>query len=503
MFNRARNLAAALTNSTWTALVGLAVVPIYLKLLGVEAYGLIGVFSTLQALLQVLDLGFSPTINREIARSSTLGDNSQVKVLLHTLAVVTAVVAVLIAVLMFALAPAIATGWLKGSRLEAKSLSHSIILMGMVLACRWPIGLFQGALVGMQRLGTSSKINIVMVTLGSLGAVAVLAFVSATIEAFFVWQALVALLHVGLMRAAAWRALGGRGSASFDLTSLVQVWRFSLLMSGVTISALVLSQLDKILLSKLLPLEDFGIYVLATTVVGSLYVIVSPVFNVIYPLFSSLVAQGDVTQLAEAYRNGTRALANVLFPVAAILVIVPLSLVKLWTGDPAIAARVSPLIAMMAVGTALHGIMYFPYSLQLSYGMPRLALTINIFLMLILVPLTYQLTTRLGVFGGALAWLLFHVIYLLFGTWLTGRHLLRHITSRWMIMDVGAPLAITALVGALGYLAIQRLGGTSDVGRIALAGLTALAAFTATALLAPVSLPWIRTTFFARTGAST
>ncbi len=69
-----RNLLAGLANSVWTALVGLAVIPLYLKFLGIEAYGLIGFFATTQALLQILDLGLAPTITREVARCSAAGN---------------------------------------------------------------------------------------------------------------------------------------------------------------------------------------------------------------------------------------------------------------------------------------------------------------------------------------------------------------------------------------------------------------------------------------------
>jgi hypothetical protein len=107
-----------------------------------------------------------------------------------------------------------------------------------------------------------------------------------SIEAFFLWHLGVALLHVLLIRRAAWQALGAaapRPRAS--LAALRRVWSFSASMSGVALSALVLSQLDKVLLSRYLPLSDFGVYVLASTVVGCVYLIVSPVFNIIYPVF--------------------------------------------------------------------------------------------------------------------------------------------------------------------------------------------------------------------------
>ena len=43
-----RNLLAGLLNSIWTALATFAVVPFYIDYLGIEAYGVIGFFITLQ-----------------------------------------------------------------------------------------------------------------------------------------------------------------------------------------------------------------------------------------------------------------------------------------------------------------------------------------------------------------------------------------------------------------------------------------------------------------------
>ena len=122
-----------------------------------------------------------------------------------------------------------------------------------------------------------------------LGAVAILAFVSPTIEAFFTWQACVGLGSAIAMRTAAWRIIGRTGQHRFDTAQLKRVWRFTAGMGGVGVTALVFTQLDKVILSKMLGLGEFGHYMLATVVVSGLYVLVAPLFNVIYPRFSALV----------------------------------------------------------------------------------------------------------------------------------------------------------------------------------------------------------------------
>ncbi len=48
--------------------MGFLFVPLYIKFIGIEAYGLIGLFFVMQALFAVMDMGLSATASREIAR---------------------------------------------------------------------------------------------------------------------------------------------------------------------------------------------------------------------------------------------------------------------------------------------------------------------------------------------------------------------------------------------------------------------------------------------------
>jgi len=477
-----RNLIAGLASSIWSALIGLAVVPFYLKYLGIEAYGLIGFFVTTQAVLSLLDMGMAPTINREVARCSASGDLKEAGKLLHTLAVVYWVMAGVIALLILALAPLIAEYWLQSKQLSPQTISHAVMLMGLVVACRWPIGLYQGALIGAQRLTVSSGINMAMATIGSLGAVMVLALVSPTIEAFFIWQGCVGLVYALTMRSAAWRIIGEIDQPRFDVDKLKSIWRFTAGMSGIALSATVLTQLDRVILSKMLGLEEFGHYMIATAIAGGLYILIMPVFNVVYPRLSALAEAGEAGKLTDLYRSGTRLLATVLFPVAMLLAVFAEDLVHIWTGNVAVASSVAPIIALLSIGSALHGVMFFPYALQLAYGITRLPLTINMILIVILVPLIVFFALTYGVLGGAMAWLIFQVLYVLLGTWLTHRQLLKGVGMLWLFRDCGIPFVLSFMAGIVVHYVVQQTGYSFSIklmGGIMLAFVAALLSFAA------------------------
>jgi O-antigen/teichoic acid export membrane protein len=450
-----RNVGAGLASSIWSALVGLAVVPLYLKYLGIEAYGLIGFMVTTQALFQILDLGMAPTINREIARGSATGRWENVRTLLHTLAVIYWCAAGLICVVMIASAPAIGAHWLKSKSLPQESITHAVMLMGLVIACRWPTGLYIGALNGLQRIAVSSAITIAMTTLAAVGAVCVLAFVSPTVDAFFIWQAGIGFTYAIALRVAAWRAVGHAGKARFEVRSLQSIWRFSSAMMALTFSAIVFSQLDKVLLSKLLSLEAFGQYVLAGAVASALGILITPFYNALYPRFSGFVARNQSAQLLALYNLSGRLLATVLFPVAMVIAVVGEDLIRLWTGNGPLAEQVAPLATLLAFGTAVHGTMYVPHALLLSQAKVFIPLTINLVLLVVMVPVTVELALVYGALGGAIAWVILHVLYVLLGTWLMQRYIGNSTGVPWLVNEIGVPLLICGVIGLLANYTIR------------------------------------------------
>lgn len=460
-----------MASSTWTAIISLAVVPLYIKYLGIETYGLIGFFATTQALLSLLDMGLAPTINREVARCTATGDMREARNLLHNLSVIYLVTACLIAFLIILLAPYTANYWLQSQHISRDTLSRALMLMGVVVACRWPLGLYVGALMGMQRLSVSSAISIAMVTLGNVGAVAVLAFISPTIEAFFVFQACAALFHVAVLRTAAWRLLGNEGIEKFDVKRLQRIWRFSAGMSGVTLSGVLLTQLDKVILSRLLSLADFGRYTLAALVASGLYIFLTPLFNTIYPRMSALVATGQTEKLISLYRSGTYLFLSLLFPIAITAAIFSTDLLYLWTGNEQLAITSAPIVSLLLIGTALNGVMHFPYALQLAYGVTRLPLTINVILIVIMVPMTFFLAKSYGAIGGAIGWAVLNGLYLALGTWLTHRSLLKDIGRQWLFSDVTFPLGTATVIAGLGGKLIRELNYPSHTNLIIGVGL--------------------------------
>jgi O-antigen/teichoic acid export membrane protein len=484
-----RSVLIAVANAGWTAVIGLVAVPFYLHFLGIGNYGLIGFFAMAQALLQPLDLGLAAATNRELARCSGNHAMAGARTLLHTVSRLYWIASVLIALAVFVSAGFIADHWLPGDAGGSARIRDAIALMGLVMACRWPIGLLQPALFGLDRSAAASTVNLIMVSLGSFGAVAVLAWVSPTIEAFFLWQAMVACAHVLVLHLLVWRVVGRGGRPTFDVSALRRIWRYSAGMTGIAVAAMLLVQTDKLVLSRMLDLADFGRYALAGLVAGSLFLLVTPVFAVVTPRMMALVARGDTNGATDLYRLATQLLASVLLPLALSVAFFAGDLLVVWTHDAALAARVAPLVSLLVLGTALNGLMHLPYGLQLAHGRTGLALFVTVSLTVGFVPLIVVLTRRFGATGAAGAWLALNAVYLLFGSWMTHRALCQGRSMLWLLRAVALPLLISTLVIATGWLLVHQASGS--LGRVLIAVVLGLCAVIANFVTLPNA--WLET----------
>lgn len=438
-----------MSSSVISAVITFLAIPFYLRILGTEAYGVIGFFLVLQGLFQLLDLGMAPTVSRQIARATSPADKEKIRDLVHSLAVIYWSIGIVAAMLIVGFSNEIAGNWLKADDLQPAEIAIAVGLMGLALAAKWPSSLYGAALIGAERLPTFSIITISMVVAANLGGVVILILVSPTLKAFFLWQILVGVTQTVIMRQAIWRILPGSQRARIDVGELRKVWAFSAGMTGITIAGITLSQLDKLLLSRLISLAEFGNYMIATLVASMLVLVARPMFHTIYPRMSRLIVNHNEVDLIRTYHLSTRFLASIVFSMAMAMIVYGEDFLILWVGQSTFAPSTVTSIALLAAGSALNAVMHIPFALQLAFGRVRLAFGISVALAILMVPLIIVLANRYGAVGGASAWLVLNIVYVAGGAWLTHRRLLRGEGARWILQGVGVPLVLVA-----GYWAI-------------------------------------------------
>jgi O-antigen/teichoic acid export membrane protein len=486
-----RNAIGNLIGRVGGALLTLAALPIVIHLIGIESYGVIGFFASLQAVFGLLDLGLSMTMMREMARTGhDAAQARRTRDLVRTLEIVYCSVGLVIACISVAIAPLLATKWLNAQTLSTGALSESIALMGFALACQWPIALYDGGLSGLQRQVIVNVVTLSATITRTAASIAVLYFLSRSVQAYLLTQGIAFGLQTLVLRHILWKSVPAAAEAPRFRTAIVrELWKFAGSVNITTALGLVLTQADKLILSKIVPLSVFGYYALANTAASGLYYIIGPLFTAIYPQLAQNAAAGDERRLRELYHRGCQFIAVCVFPTGIVFAFFSRDVLLLWTQDPKVAAGAAAAASLLACGTVLHAAMHLPYGLQLSYGWTALTMTANGIFAVLMPVLVYLLAIQFGITGAAGVWVLINVLYVTLVIPAMHRRLLKGEQAAWYRNDLVIPLA-AAVAGAVVWRLILPAQASRIVALsiIAAAGATSL---TVTALATPAPRQWL------------
>lgn len=441
------NILANFLGRGWTALLGVLLVPIYIRIIGIEAYGLIGTFAALQSLLGLLDMGLSATLNREMARSGGSEITAQGQgELVHTLEIVYWIMSCLIFLIMLIATPFVAKHWVQAQSLDVKDMTVAGSLMGLTMALQWPQSLYNGGLLGLERHVLLNQIAGFINFLKYVGVLPVLWFLSPTLNAYLGWQVLVAVLGTLTLRVALWRILPTTSAFyNFSWTRLREVWRFAAGMNLITLLTIPLSQLDKVILSRVLSLDAFGYYAVASQVATVTSVVITPVFTSYFPRFSRLVSLRDDALLARNYHAACQFVAAIITPMAFVLACFMPVILHVWSGDSLLVEHVAPIASLLVLGNMVNGYMNIPYALTLAYGWTRFAIVQNAMIAIVLAPIMIWAALTYGAIGAASVWLAVNSVSLLIGGYFLHRRLMPQEMSHWYAWDVTSPLVISGL----------------------------------------------------------
>ncbi len=404
------------------------------------------------AILNLLDLGLSATLNRELARLSAQQDkNREQRDLVRTLEMVYWIAATLLGLLVLAVAPIVARYWINSQELPVETVTAAVRLMGLVFIFQFPFALYQGGLMGLQRQVLLNGILGGMGTVRSLGAVAVLWWISPTIQAFFAWQFIVSALQTFSLRSCLWWILPEDSSRPrFRKAALLEVWRFAAGMTGIALVTVFLTNLDKVLLSYLLSLEKYGYYMVGASAASGIYMLSAPFYMAAFPRFSQMVAAGENDQTTRLYHLLCQSIAIVVLPVVAVVALFSPEVLMIWTHNPAVVENSHLFVSLLVIGTGLNGLLNIPYAFQLANGWTKLAFYQNVVSVIVVVPALIISTRLYGGFGAAVIWVALNASWILITPHIMHRRLLPTEKWRWYLFDIMKPML--GIVGAVVFL---------------------------------------------------
>jgi O-antigen/teichoic acid export membrane protein len=447
-----RNTIANYVGSGYLALIDVIAMPLYLKFLGAEAFGLVGFLVLLRVWLRLLDLGLSPTLARQVAYAKGLGQGfREFGHLLRSFEILFLGIAVAVAVTVYLASDSIAGGWMAAQAISDETVAECVSLMGMIIALSFFSSLYRSGIRGMEDQLWLNIANILISTTRVAGALVLLVFVSTDVLLFFQYQVAMALIGAAVFALRFYSSLSLRPRElplRIELPVLRDVAPFALSSAYTAAIWVVLSQSDKLILSAILPLQEFGYFTLVIVISGAILIIAAPISQALLPRMTGLLAAGQRDSMLHIYRSASQLVAVIGVSTALPLAFYSEALVYAWTGNRPAAAWCADVLPWFALGNGIMVVSAFQRYLQHAFGNLKLQVIGSTVSAVLQVPIIFYAASRYGAVGAGIAWFAIRSVWFLIWTAVVHGKFVPGFHTSWLRRDL-LPVIVPGILMSL------------------------------------------------------
>ncbi len=459
-----KNVVANYAGQAYATLIGIVMLPFYLQFLGVEAYGLVGFFTLLNAWLALLTAGMSPTLARQVAHfrgQGTLGGDG-FRTLLRSIELVVLALALFSALAVWLASSWLATNWLTVNTLALGEVAYCISLMGMMVGLRWGVTLYVGGLGGMERQVWLNGYGISFATLRFGVAYILLRWVTQVPAHYFEFQLVVSMLELAVVAWKFYRCQPPESYASdpgwrFSWSALREVMPFMLGIAYTSLLWVLMTQSDKLILSHVLSLAEYGYFALVVLIANGVLQFSAPINQAVLPRLTLLLSQGDEPAMRALYRKTTQFVVVAVAAVSGVLALFPQQVLYMLTGNHEAAQWGAPVLAWFALGNAILAIVGMQYVLQYAHGQVRMHVINTSISAAIQVPILIYVAISHGAVAVAMAWFAIRLVTFFIWPAVVHQRFAPGLHMQWLGRDVFSPLLGAALGLGLVKLSVMEI----------------------------------------------
>jgi O-antigen/teichoic acid export membrane protein len=446
----ARSAALNFAGHVWLLALGLVSAPILLHQLGTTAYGILALAAVVTGYLGVLDLGIGRAAVKFLSEVLGRDERTSIRRIISTAAASQVLLGMLAAAILAVAAPALVDRLLEAGSPLARQATLAITVMALGLPLLLVGGVYEGALMALQRF------DVIAVVRATVGTVRVALAIGLVVAGYGIPGAATAIVvgqaaHVALTIGWTMRLLPEAAGWQLHHPTLRSMLRFG---GWVTISSLVgplLVYLDRFLVAALVSVQAVTYYSLPYDAVTKLWIIPYAIVPALFPAFAALSARPDDRgSLTALYVGATRVTLILMTPIVVVLVAYAAPLLRLWVGEE-VAAQGSLALQLLAAGVLINSLAQIPFGVIQAAGRPDLTAKFHLMQVPLHVVLCLWLIPAFGVAGAAGAWSIRVAVDAALLTGAAGR-ILRQ-PFRWLLRETVArtafPLVALVVVAAM------------------------------------------------------
>ena len=443
-----RNILSNYSGNIALLIINFLLVPVYLKFLTAEEYGLIVFFTTLVSSFVVLDMGLGLTINREVASSVALNNSSkQTADIIRSFESIYWALAVVIGVFLNVFAEWISINWLNVENINQDQLKFVIRLIGFALMVRWPISFYDNVMSGFQKMFPLNLIKIVVGILNISVLYSLFYYFDIGIAGYFIFLVSLYFFHVSALICNIWRTNSlDFWKAKFRFDILKKSKTYILGIGFYSIIGTLYVIIDKLLISKAFLTTELAYYSLISMATLSIVQLVYPISSALFPKFVEYYKKEKIIESFHIFRRGYQLIMVLVFSFSAILVLFGKSIILIWTQNEIITENSIIYLKPLLLGTVFYCLHILIVSIYTALGKTKLVNIVYIITFsLYVVLLSFSLLEN-NLLWIAYSWLLSNIILMLLSVVLAFKLLGYTRFKLFIKQDIVLPLLIFLII---------------------------------------------------------
>ncbi len=400
----ARNVIWNLIGIGSPLLVAVVAIPILIKELGTERFGILTLAWMAVGYFNLFDFGLGRALTQLVADKLGRNQNEEIPRLIWTAMILLLGLGIIGALIAALLSPMLVSSILKiPEKLQVETLTVFYLLAASIPFVVSSTGLW-GILEAHQRF---FLINIVRIPLGIctfMGPLAALAFshslvpvVAVLIVARLVSWSIAVFLCLHLRPDL-------RHSFGIDKTQIKQLINFGGWMTVTNLVGPLMTHLDRFFIGSVVSMTAVAYYATPYEMVTRLWLIPGALMGVMFPAFTTSLAQ-DKKHALNLFNRSVIYIFLVLFPIVLILVTFAHEGLTLWLNRE-FADNSSLVLQLLAVGVFINCLAGVPFGFIQSAGRPDITAKLHLLELPLYLLILWWLLNIYGIIGAAIAWLL-------------------------------------------------------------------------------------------------
>lgn len=443
-----KNIIANYFGRFWSFISGFVFIPFYIKLLGIEAQGVISFSALLIAFMSLADVGLTSALSREVARSD---NKDYISNLLFTVERIYFGICFGGFILVFLLSGLIAKNFLNAENLSITDLSNYVWMMGLAASLQMLASLYNGGLTGLQKQVLSNSLGVSYSIFRSVIGLFIV-FLVPDLYIYFYWNIFSSIVYVVSTRYFLWKSIKTNDLPKFEYYLFKKIWRFAAGMMLMTIIAVLNSQVDKLFVGKLLSLKEFAYYSLGSFLGQLPLLLTMPIVVAILPKMTQLAENKYKNDLRKMYHGYSFIIAAIACAVGVVFVLYTKNLVFLWVGSVEIMNNVNIVAKTLVIGGMFLTFQFMPFYLSIANGHNKTSIKFGLAGLFLVIPAIYIFVSLYGLSGAGIPWAILNIsFFIIFGVKLTNKFL-KGETKKWFFYDIFLPLSVSIIIGTVIYL---------------------------------------------------